>query len=251
MITKICETCGKEFKVKPYRKDTARFCSSVCWTQSKESKTIVSQTQKKRHKENPMNGDKNTNWKGGYKQYTTCLNCGSRFLKRNDSLSIRDFCSIQCVQSFCKQHPFCGVGKDNVNWKGGHIPRCIKKEWRNLRKVILERDNNRCVYCGSKKHLVIHHIVSVREGGKDVPENLETVCNVCHPTVESGWMVLYIKAISDKCKQCMDGNNGICDRLDCPMYRYNPHRIVKKRNLTDEQRKELSVRFKNIKKEGK
>ena len=35
------------------------------------------------------------------------------------------------------------------------------------------------------------------------------------------------------------------------LHRYNPHRIVKKRNLTDEQRKELSIRFKNIKREVK
>ena len=30
LIEKICEFCGKKFKVKPYRKETARFCSYYC-----------------------------------------------------------------------------------------------------------------------------------------------------------------------------------------------------------------------------
>lgn len=30
MIEKVCEKCGKAFKIHAYRKDTARFCSNKC-----------------------------------------------------------------------------------------------------------------------------------------------------------------------------------------------------------------------------
>ena len=73
----------------------------------------------------------------------------------------------------------------------------------------------------------------------------------------SGEKLTPTQAIHAKCYECMgfyaDGKAdcGIETCPNYPMMRYNPHRIVKKRNLTDEQRKELSIRFKNIKREDK
>jgi len=182
MITKICNACGKEFKVKPYRKDTARFCSCRCWTTSQESKKIVSESIKKRHQINPVVGDNNPNWKGGHKKDATCLNCGIAFVKRKDSSSNKDFCSIKCHDIFQKENP--SLGKDSPNWKGGKIPRQITAKWRKLRLVVIKRDNYKCANCGSSINLCVHHIVPVRNGGKDTLDNLVTVCNICHPTVE-------------------------------------------------------------------
>ena len=65
MITKKCINCDKIFEVKPYRALSARFCSSRCWTTSSESKEIVSKTQKVRHKNSPIFGKKNPNYRGG------------------------------------------------------------------------------------------------------------------------------------------------------------------------------------------
>jgi hypothetical protein len=73
----------------------------------------------------------------------------------------------------------------------------------------------------------------------------------------SGEKLTPMQTIHSKCYECMgyyvDGKAdcGIETCPNYPMMRYNPHRIVKKRNLTDEQRKELSIRFKNIKREVK
>ena len=73
----------------------------------------------------------------------------------------------------------------------------------------------------------------------------------------SGEKLTPTQAIHAKCYECMgfyaDGKAdcGIETCPNYPMMRYNPHRIVQKRILTDEQRKELSNRFKNIKREGK
>lgn len=33
-IRKLCETCGKEFFVYPYRKDAARFCRHYCYAKT-------------------------------------------------------------------------------------------------------------------------------------------------------------------------------------------------------------------------
>jgi 5-methylcytosine-specific restriction endonuclease McrA len=61
----LCQNCGKPFSVKPYRKAKARFCSCNCWTQSEESRRIVSNTMVKRHLEKPPLGNKSPTWKGG------------------------------------------------------------------------------------------------------------------------------------------------------------------------------------------
>jgi 5-methylcytosine-specific restriction protein A len=60
---------------------------------------------------------------------------------------------------------------------------------------ILRRDNYTCQECGefhaeynengipmptSDGRLEIHHIVAVRDGGDDSPQNLVTLCKVCH-----------------------------------------------------------------------
>lgn len=72
-INKVCEICGKSFKVKNYRKLTARTCSRICQT-----KLIYRETRKyKKHSEatkkkisiktilNTPRGKYNYNWKGG------------------------------------------------------------------------------------------------------------------------------------------------------------------------------------------
>jgi len=182
MITKICEACGKEFKVKPYREDTARFCSCRCWTTSQESKGIVSRSVKKRHRISPVVGDKNPNWKGEHKKDVACLNCGVIFVKRKDSSSHKDFCSIKCHDIFQKENPV--LGEASPNWKGGKIPRWVTTKWRKLRLVVIKRDDYKCSNCGSSANLCVHHIVPVRIGGKDTLDNLVTVCNICHPTIE-------------------------------------------------------------------
>lgn len=68
---------------------------------------------------------------------------------------------------------------DNV-WNG----RTTHTNWRNVRDEILERDQYCCTQCGSNDNLDVHHLIPRRKGGKDVPENLLTLCEKCH--VERG-----------------------------------------------------------------
>jgi len=66
-----------------------------------------------------------------------------------------------------------------------------------------------------------------------------------------------MQAIRSKCYECTLGyadGKVDCGLSNCPLYqfhRYNPHRIVKKKNLTDEQRREMGERLRKAKKDVK
>lgn len=55
--------------------------------------------------------------------------------------------------------------------------------WEEVRKVVLARDNNRCVSCGEvcqRGEADIHHLIPRSFGGTDEPSNLVTLCDGCH-----------------------------------------------------------------------
>lgn len=62
-------------------------------------------------------------------------------------------------------------------------------EWKLLSRRI--RRNNFCHRCGRRDGIVMHHIIPVREGGKNVWNNLVPLCPHCHGIVEFQQKVLY------------------------------------------------------------
>jgi hypothetical protein len=66
--------------------------------------------------------------------------------------------------------------------------------WAAVRRTVLERDDYACRFCGitDDEHrdehgrgLTAHHVIPDRDGGRDRPDNLITVCGSCHRTLES------------------------------------------------------------------
>jgi len=66
--------------------------------------------------------------------------------------------------------------------------------WEATRKQVLDRDGHACRFCDmtekehQEKHdqgLHAHHVLPRNAGGRDVHENLITVCISCHQTIES------------------------------------------------------------------
>jgi 5-methylcytosine-specific restriction endonuclease McrA len=51
---------------------------------------------------------------------------------------------------------------------------------KTLRHRVLKRDGYKCFICESSRKLEVHHFIPVIEGGSNNPENLMTLCLVCH-----------------------------------------------------------------------
>jgi hypothetical protein len=49
-----------------------------------------------------------------------------------------------------------------------------------LKKSCLEKDNYRCVKCGSVVNLEVDHIQEIIDGGDNSISNLQTLCHICH-----------------------------------------------------------------------
>jgi len=87
----------------------------------------------------------------------TCVICGKEFTpKYNNNQKI--YCSTECY----RQSIVSILG--NVEYK----------------KIIMERDGNKCVMCQSIELLEVHHVKTKLDGGSDMPSNLVTLCYSCH-----------------------------------------------------------------------
>lgn len=49
-----------------------------------------------------------------------------------------------------------------------------------LRRGVMRRDGNRCVWCESTDELEVDHIIRYIDGGGNEPKNLRTLCHRCH-----------------------------------------------------------------------
>lgn len=58
-----------------------------------------------------------------------------------------------------------------------------ERHWREVRAIVLARDNRRCKQCGelcAEGEADVHHLVPRAAGGMDDPANLITLCDGCH-----------------------------------------------------------------------
>ena len=104
------------------------------------------------------------------------------------------------------------VGNNHPNWKGGisTLSQRLREYCSNnsLKKEILNRDKNKCIICGSKDSLQVHHLIpfkvildriivqnyplspiedidklyeiATKDKELNNPNNLITVCSMCH-----------------------------------------------------------------------
>ena len=58
-------------------------------------------------------------------------------------------------------------------------------QWRELKEKIKAQRGAKCECCGRLNHLDLHHIISRKDKGKDVEENLQLLCRTCHAQTPS------------------------------------------------------------------
>lgn len=206
MITKICKTCEKVFKVRPYRVNTAIFCNRKCviprcvgWNRGTKGRTRSNKTSFKKGLIPWNKGKKGVQiaWNKGTKGVCK-VNSGSfitnerrspgtEFKKGGVPLNKGKKYKINNTENYGK------VGDKHWNWQGGITPENMRirqsLEYKLWRTAVFERDNYTCVECGDSTsgNLEADHIKPFCR----YPElrlevsNGRTFCKSCHR--ENGW----------------------------------------------------------------
>jgi len=73
------------------------------------------------------------------------------------------------------------------SWKRTPQQDRVTKSYRQWRKDVLKRDNNTCIWCGSKNRLEAHHIQKFSEFKhlRNEVSNGVTLCHRCHKAIHS------------------------------------------------------------------
>lgn len=202
MCKKICEQCGGEFKVKPSRAETARFCSRECtdkWQSSKNNPRWKGGNIVKicehcggEYEAEPRKQDKRRfcseecagKWKSGSKIVKTCEQCGREFEVYPSRKDERRFCSRDCYAKWRKVN-WCG--KNSPAWKNGvsFEPYCPKFN-NAFKESVREKHCRVCFLCPTTeeengKKLCVHHIDYNKDCLCDDSEcEFVPLCNKCH-----------------------------------------------------------------------
>jgi ATP-dependent DNA helicase RecQ len=55
-----------------------------------------------------------------------------------------------------------------------------ERAWQAVRRIVIERDEGRCVECGEQGELDVHHLIPRAAGGRDEASNCALLCDGCH-----------------------------------------------------------------------
>ena len=155
MIIDNCDYCGKEkeFKVAEHKRAKNHFCKPECYhLWMKDNK----------------NGRNNPNFNS---VLITCEICGKEFYAPKSRIGERRYCTKKCHN---KSKTLKEVSKSKV--------KRYSSDYKTWRADVLENYGHACAICNSKRDLIAHHIISVREN----PELIHDVnngvcwCRSCH-----------------------------------------------------------------------
>lgn len=183
MIDKKCEACDKSFSVRPYRNNTARFCSFRCHGKLQRKGVQLSPS----HKDKLLQGRSRYTYtpdmrakmsqikKSQYSEGVTPWNKGKKMTEeygRTIAETLRG-----------------KTGEQSRNWKGGLNPMWVRKlrirqnggshtltEW----NILKAQYNWTCPRCKQQKELTKDHIIPISKGGSDNIENIQPLCRNCN-----------------------------------------------------------------------
>lgn len=202
-----CESCGSTFKVKQYRKDSAKYCSYECSTRD-----TIAGWNAKEHPELECErcGDTYTvpphqveysrycsrECQHGPRPTVECEQCGKEYDVPRYKEDKTTYCSWGCKNEAMKGRY---VGEKSPRWKGGDVG-WYGPNWFPQRRKARIRDQSRCQLCGATpldtgEEMTVHHIQKIRyyKNKYDAPKwweignrlnNLMCVCRSCHHIAE-------------------------------------------------------------------
>ena len=185
-VVKIC-SCGREFSVAQWRKDTARYCSTRCvgiYTSHPQrggsTKTCPCGKEFYVPKHRSETARFCSLFCQNHGQYTTlektCESCGKKFAVSSSRFRKR-FCSQDCRylhKKTLKERRQQANAYNHLH-RGRNASRNLKTLLRRLGRAL------RCVECGYDEYafcLDVDHIDGNCEN--NVPENLQFLCAICH-----------------------------------------------------------------------
>lgn len=183
-MIKKCLNCKKEFYVRPYNFEKAKFCSYKCFWNSLKGKKLSIECRKKLSKAHK--GKKHW-W--GYKisliqkgrkltEETKSKISLAKIGKPNLKLKGRIFSEKHRQKMRISQCKRFSNPKNHPNWQGGKSFEPYSIDWtETLKRSIRERDNYICQIC-SQYGNVVHHIDYNKLNCN--PDNLITLCHCCH-----------------------------------------------------------------------
>jgi len=125
------------------------------------------------------------------------------WLRKQSELSRGDWRIVHPLLLQPLEIALAGVHRWNEAIKAYDGQRLPPFEWQVLRTLVLARDGNTCIYCGSTEDLHADHRVSVVRGGSNALENIVTACGPCNlskgpKTVECWLQSLGAKKVGQK-----------------------------------------------------
>jgi hypothetical protein len=141
------------------------------WRHTEEWKKQRSEFMRAHNPMKRLTGIQHPSWT---RRKLNCDLCGCEIWRPRCLLhrSKNHFCSVECKRKWQfenrKTHPYYYYGKD----------------WRTIRNQVLERDDFRCVECGLKDRLEIHHRDKWLKSKNNGNNNLVTLCRSCHRLIE-------------------------------------------------------------------
>lgn len=242
METVICEICKSNFKVKKYRRNTARFCSSSCYGIHQSTSRLGI---------------------GRKRIIVQCDICGSDIEKQPSAVKAHNFCGRQCFGLWRSSPKWCG--ENNPSWLGGNSD-YRGPNWKEQRAKALERDSNTCQHCGIFDiGLHVHHIKPYHLFDSYLKanrmENLISLCPGCHSASDNLFWQQYPNLITGrrvpncitikKCKKCNDDfeprspATETCDNC-CTFACANCNNFFYSRKTSDRTPKYCSRKCRNI-----
>lgn len=159
MIKIKCLNCGKEFWVKPYRKDIAKFCLYQCYWESLKGKPPTEKQLKalKKGWNKVITLEYRRKLSEALKGNTNCL--GKKWTEEHRQKTIKALTGRKLTPEHIKKLS----GENASNWKGGKTPENIiirhNVKSRIWREAVFARDNWICQKYGTKGgELIAHHI---------------------------------------------------------------------------------------------